>query len=397
MKKLAVIFITFVIGISILSLPGCGKGSDKAEAAKAASDDPVVQEAETADGASEDAGNTVGSLGSAIINDFAGRSVELNLPAERVCAIGPGSLRLVCYVGAQDKVVGIENMEKKWPTGRPYIHAYPELLELPVIGQGGPDSNPNAEALLTADPDVIFAAYLLDAAKADELQEKTGIPVIVLSYGQLGTFDDELLKSILIVGKVTGNEERARKVVDYITSQQEELDSRTADIPEKDKPAVYAGGLGMKGAHGIESTQANFPPFDAINARNVVDETGQKASVMIDKEKLLEWDPDFVFIDEAGWKMVLDDYGENPGLYTALKAVRNGKLYGYLPYNYYTTNVGTAIADAYFMGTVVYPRVFEGVDPKEKADEIYRFLLGKNLYQKMSEDFGGFMQLKFDE
>ncbi len=382
MKKWVIILLAIAAVGSIVFLFGCGKGADTAET-----------DGEGSGAAEESAAGTA----PAVITDFAGRSVEIELPAERVCAIGPGSLRLVCYVGAQDKVVGIENMEKKWPTGRPYIHAYPELLELPVIGQGGPDSNPNAEALLTAGPDVIFAAYLLDASKAEELQEKTGIPVVVLSYGQLGTFDEELLESVLIVGEVTGTEDRAREVVDYITGHQEELDSRTADIPEEGKPSVYAGGLGMKGAHGIESTQANFPPFDAINARNVVDETGQKASVMIDKEKLLEWDPDFIFIDEAGWKMVLDDYAENPGLYTSLQAVRKGNLYGYLPYNYYTTNVGTALADAYYMGTVIYPETFEDIDPAEKADEIYRFLLGENLYERMAEDFGGFIQLSFDE
>lgn len=382
MKKYLRIFVTIVLGVSFFTFAGCGKGPDTAET------DGVGSGA---------AGESASGTAPSVITDFAGRQVEIDLPAERVCAIGPGSLRLVCYVGAQDKVAGIENMEKKWPAGRPYIHAYPELLELPVIGQGGPDSNPNAEALLTAGPDVIFAAYLLDASKAEELQEKTGIPVVVLSYGELGTFNEQLFESILIVGRVTGTEDRAQEVVDFIKGRQAELDSRTADIPEEGKPSVYAGGLGMKGAHGIESTQANFPPFDAINARNVVDETGQKASVMIDKEKLLEWDPEFIFIDEAGWKMVLDDYAENPGLYTSLQAVRKGNVYGYLPYNYYTTNVGTALADAYFMGTVIYPKAFEDIDPAEKADEIYRFFLGKNLYERMAEDFGGFIQLSFDE
>jgi iron complex transport system substrate-binding protein len=387
MKKWVVILLAIAAVGSIVFLSGCGKGSGEEAAA--------AEEAASEAGAAENGGTSAGSSGPAVISDFAGRDVEIDLPAERVCAIGPGSLRLVCYVGAQEKVVGIENMEKKWPTGRPYIHAYPELLELPVIGQGGPDSNPNAEALLGADPDVIFAAYLLDASKAEELQEKTGIPVIVLSYGQLGTFDAELLESILIVGKVTGTEERAREVVDYVKTHQEELDRRTVDIPEAEKPAVYAGGLGMKGAHGIESTQANFPPFDAINARNVVDETGQKASVMIDKEKLLEWDPDYIFIDESGWKMVLDDYAENPGMYEALQAVRKDNVYGYLPYNYYTTNVETALGDTYFMGSVIFPEAFADIDPVKKAEEIYRFFLGENFYGRMARDFGGFMKLKF--
>jgi iron complex transport system substrate-binding protein len=301
------------------------------------------------------------------VTDLAGRSLEIQGPAARVCAIGPGALRLVCYVGAANKVVGIENMEKQWSGGRPYILAYPQLLDLPVIGQGGPDSTPDTEALIGSGAQVIFAAYLVDTAKAQELQEKTGIPVVVLSCGQLGTFDRELLESIAQVGRVTGNTARAREVVDFIQDCQQELRGRTADIPEDQKPSVYAGGIGMRGTHGIESTQADFPPFEVINA---VDETGRQGSVMIDKEQLLLWDTEIIFVDQGGWPMVREDYAENPGLYTSLQAVREGKLYGYLPFNFYTTNVDTALADAYFMGTVIYPDAFQDFDPVDKAREM---------------------------
>jgi iron complex transport system substrate-binding protein len=242
-------------------------------------------------------------------------------------------------------------------------------------------------------PEVIFAAYLVDASKAEELQQKTGIPVVVLSYGQLGTFDRELLESITLVGKITGNEERAGEVVDFIRGCQKDLGGRTAGIEAASRPTVYAGGISMKGTHGIESTQADFPPFAAIDARNVADQTGRRGSLMIDKEQLLEWDPEFIFVDEAGWPMVEQDYAENPGLYESLQAVKKGNLYGYLPYNYYATNVDTAIADAYFIGTVVYPDAFRDVDPVAKAGQIYRFLAGEDAYQAMSRDFGGFTKL----
>lgn len=328
-----------------------------------------------------------------LVTDLAGREVEVTVPAERVAAIGPGALRLVCYAGCADKVVGIENVEKQWSTGRPYILAHPELLDLPVIGQGGPDSTPDPEMLLNADPDVIFVAYLVDAAKADELQSKTGIPVVVLSYGQLSTFDKEIYDSIALIGEITGEAGRAEEVIAYIKGCRKDLEERAADIPEDEKPRVYVGAIGMKGTHGIESTQGNFPPLAAIGAVNVVDETGSKGSVMIDKEKLIEWDPDIIFIDESGLQMVKEDHAGNPGFYQTLKAVKEGKVYGYLPYNYYATNIDTAIADAYFMGKTVFPEAFEDVDPEEKADEIYEFLLGKAVYGQMAEDFGGFQKI----
>jgi iron complex transport system substrate-binding protein len=150
------------------------------------------------------------------------------------------------------------------------------------------------------------------------------------------------------------------------------------------------GGIGFKGTHGIESTQGGFPPLDAIRAVNVADETGRKGSMMVEKEKILAWDPDIVFIDGGGLPLVKEDYGKDPGFYRSLRAVSEGRVFMYLPYNYYTTNVDTAVADAYFMGKVIFPEAFEDVDPVAKADEIYRFLLGKDLYDQMARDFGGF-------
>ena len=78
------------------------------------------------------------------ITDLSGRSVEVPEKVERIIAIGPGALRLVVYLNATDKVVGVEDSETLWdPTGRPYRMAHPELAEKPVIGKGGPSPTPD--------------------------------------------------------------------------------------------------------------------------------------------------------------------------------------------------------------------------------------------------------------
>lgn len=341
-------------------------------------------------------GQDAAAPGKTKITDLAGRQVEVPVPANKVVAIGPGALRLVCYVDGADKVVGVENVEKQWPsTSRPYILAHPELKDLPTIGQGGPDSAPDSEKLVTAKPDVIFVAYLADRAKADELQAKTGIPVVVLSYGRLATFDEDVYQSLELTGKITGNEKRAQEVVAYLKNCQQDLNVRTKDIPADKRPKVYVGALGMKGTHGIESTQAKYPPFLNVNASNVADETGKTGSVMIDKEKLLSWDPDIIFIDEGGCSLVLDDYQKNPQFYQSLSAFKKGEVYGQIPYNYYTTNIGTAIADAYYAGKVIFPEQFKDTDPVKKANEIYQFLLGKPVYEQITKDYAGFKKLSF--
>ncbi|WP_206812205.1 iron ABC transporter substrate-binding protein [Paradesulfitobacterium ferrireducens] len=327
------------------------------------------------------------------VTDLAGREVQVKTPAQRIVAIGPGTLRLVAYAKGTDRVVGIEEMEKQASTGKPYMLAHPELKTLPTIGQGGPDSVPDEEKLLSVKPDVIFVTYLADKAKADKLQAKTGIPVVVLSYGQLATFDENVYRSLELIGKVIGVEQRSEEVVAYLKKIQNDLATRTQGIPDATKPKVYVGALGMKGTHGIESTQAKYPPFLAIGARNVVDETGKSGSLMIEREKLLSWDPDILFIDEGGYSLVLTDVQKNPAFYQSLRAVKNGQVYGQIPYNFYTTNIDTALADAYYAGKVMFPEQFQDIDPIQKSDEIYTFLLGKPLYEQMVKDYPGFKKL----
>lgn len=329
------------------------------------------------------------------ITDLSGREVEIKTPAAKVVAIG-GALRLVCYVNGADKVIGVEELEKKSPTGRPYFTANSsKLANLPSIGQGGPETQPDAEKLVSIKPDVIFSC-MTDKAQSDELQAKTGIPVVVLNYGTPSTFSNEIYDSLKLVGKITGEEKRAQEVVDYLEKCKKDLNDRTKDIAEKEKPSVYVGGLGMKGVHGIESTSGKFPPFEAVNAKNVVNETGKAGSVMIDKEKIVSWDPDILFIDSGGYQMVMEDYKKDPTYYKSLSAAKKGRVYSLISYNWYWTNIETAVADAYYAGKVIFPDQFKDIDPVKKADEIYKFMVGKELYDEMAKDFVGFKQLSFE-
>jgi iron complex transport system substrate-binding protein len=331
------------------------------------------------------------------VTDLLGRQVEVAIPAKRIVAIGPGTLRLVCYLQAASKVVGVEDAEKRWQPfeGRPYLLANPQLRDLPVIGSGGPASNPDPERLALVRPDVVFATYLLDRGQADQLQQKARVPVVVLSYGELSTFSAEVEESILLLGKLIGEEKRAAEVVGYMKRCFEDLSRRVKDIPVSAKPRIYVGGLGARGSHGIESTQAKFPPLVALRAKNVADESGREGSVMVDREKLLQWDPEVIVLDEVALPLILSDYKKNPDFYRRLRAVKEGRVYGQLPFNYYATNIENTLANAYWLGSLLYPRAFRDVDPVRKAEEIYSFLLGRPLYQDIARVYGGFKKVEF--
>ena len=331
------------------------------------------------------------------VTDLLGRRVVVPAKAEKFVAIGPGCLRLYCYTADVTKLVGIEDFERLDVAGRPYMIVNKELLDLDVIGPGGPNNTPDAEKLLVADPDVIFSMYNSDVSAVDELQQKTGIPVVALSYGSTEMFDPAVDRSIELIGKITGNEKRADEVIGYFAELKADLASRVQDVTEEEKPLAYMGCMGMRGSHGIESTTGNYSIFNAISARNAVAEAGVTEYVMLDKEKLLDMDPDYIFLDGSGLALVYEDYKKSPNFYDGLKAFKNNDVYMQLPYNYYYTNIGVAIANAYYIGTILYPEQFSDIDPVSKFDEIMVKFLGDTAYKQMAETYnGGYQQLKFE-
>ena len=124
--------------------------------------------------------------------DLEKRTVGVPKNPERILCLGPGSLRLLCYLGMMKKVAGVERFEKTPPVGRAYLWANPDLTKLPAVGPGGPagiNKEPDLEAVLKINPQLIFISNM-EPAKAEALQKKLNIPVVILSYGGFATFDD---------------------------------------------------------------------------------------------------------------------------------------------------------------------------------------------------------------
>lgn len=342
--------------------------------------------------------NTSNTALPASITDVYGRTVELPEEINNTICLGAGALRMVCYAQGEDKVIGVEEAEHQQTLAKAYNYLnYDKFKDLPIVGQGGAGGNiPYEEEIIKVNPDVIIAAYTQQ--EADKLQAKTGIPVVCVSYN--GIFDPTMDQSLELIGTLLGKQERCKEVIDYMQAAKQDLNNRTKDIPDDQKPTVFSGAVSFRGGHGIEGTYAQFPPFVAINAKNVVDETGKDGSLIIDKEKILTWNPDIIFLDPNNMHLVRDDYKDNADFYHSLKAVQDGKVYTQIAYNWYTTNVEVAIADAYYAGTIIYPEQFKDINIVEKANDIFVHMLGdkaEHYYQDLVDGQLGFGELKIEE
>ena len=371
--KLAAIFVA-ALAVFTLTLTACGPNSAASGSASAASSSAAVTKT---------------------VVDAYGRSVEVPKDAKTAATVGSGA-RFVVYAGAQDKLIAVTEMETTPAMNRPYAIAYKDLFaNLPSTSNGNHllETNVNEEQLMDLNPDVIISSR--SAEECDALQKDTGIPVIGITY-QNQLFTDNVYNSITCVGEALGTEDHANEVVDKLKEWDADLKARTADIADADKPSVYVGAVNYKGAKSFTGTYANYAPLVELNAKNVADETGQKAAVDVDLEQIGNWDPDYMFLNAGNMDLMKADYANNQAFFDGLKAFQQGNLYTQPFFNFNGTNIDTGICDTYFIGATIYPDKFADVDLKSKYSEIYTTLLGVDFYQVMQQSGMDFKSISFN-
>ncbi|MBN1797895.1 MAG: iron ABC transporter substrate-binding protein [Spirochaetales bacterium] len=326
--------------------------------------------------------------------DYLGRTVSLpENPAHIICS-GAGCLRYLVYLQCQDRLAAVDSLETRdnFFDARAYALANPDFKRLPIFGEMRGMDNP--ELILTLDPapDLIFKTYPEMGHDPEELQEKTGIPVIALNYGDLLAERENFYSSLRLMAQIMDKQKRAEAVIAFIDACITDLHNRTKDIKKQGGKTCYIGGIAFKGPLGLQSTETAYPPFVFTGTVNAA-LTGEGPSyIVVSKEKIVEWDPDIIFIDCA--TMQSDPRAnavyelKNDPAYGTLKAVKSGEVYAVIPYNWYAQNYGSTLANAYFIGKVLYPEAFADIEPEKKADEIYQFLVGKAVFTEINKSFG---------
>ncbi|KXB08738.1 hypothetical protein AKJ55_00450 [candidate division MSBL1 archaeon SCGC-AAA382M17] len=325
------------------------------------------------------------------VEDMLGRKIQVPNDINSVIGIGPGALRLLVYLQAEDMVAGVEEIERR--TGRPYIYAHPELAEKPTIG---PAFTGDAELIAAQNPDLIFKTYSTKA-EANELQRKTGIPVIAIQYVNKTSEWNVLENALRIMGKMLDKTDRVKSLIRRYNSTIDTLNQITSNVPKGKKPKVFIGGVSHRGLHGINSTSPYYEPFDFTNVRNVASSLknnyANNEGVFLDIEQILVWKPEVIFIDLAGLNLVKQDLRDHRPAFKKLPAFQNQQIYGVHPYNWYSTNYATVLANSWYVASVMYPQKFKDTDIIAKTDSIYKHFLGNGVYNKMKDQYGGYNKL----
>ncbi len=392
-------FALLLTAVLLAALGGCQSTDGTAESTE--TDSPLETAEETAQG---NAG-----VEEVTVADQIGREVTVTPGTyTRVVCIGAGALRMYSYIGDVSLLCGVEDIDNTSlsdrpqmfdSVARPYVIANEEVFRsLPSCGVGGPNAQTaEAEKILSCDPDLVISEYK-DADEANALQEQLGVPVITLSSGGDGVFNEELQESFMLLGVLFDREERALELCSYIDREAEEISSRTADIAEEDRPGVYIGGLGSWGTTTHLTTAQNYSAFSVANIRNVVSGLMTDGVQEIEEEKFvaLGEDIDILILDAAAVKNIAPLYEEDDTLFDTCRAWRDGEVYLQMAYNAYYTNYEIALANTWFAAKTVYPEAFADVDMTEKLNEITEMFLGKEMAEEIfacPSSFGGYQKI----
>ena len=409
MKKILSLLLALVM---IFALAGCGQTAPAPAPAPAAEEPAPAAEA-PAPAAEEPAPAEAPAPAEPqeiTITDMIGREVAVTPGSyKRVVCIGAGALRMYSYVGDVALLCGVEDIDNTTlaerpkmfdSVARPYMLAYGDTFAaLPSCGVGGPQAQTaEAEKILACDPDIVISEYE-DVEKEDALQEQLGVPVVTLKMGPGGVFDENFLGTLRMLGVIFGEEEKAESLVSFIESERAEIEKRTADVPEEQKPAVYICGLGNWGTtnHLMTGTE-KYIGFKVANIKNAVTGVDGPAIQAIEEEKFVAIgeDMDIIIMDAAAVKNIKPLYAENPAMFDTCKAWRDGEVYLEMAYNAYYTNCEIALINIWFIAKTVYPELFEDIDMTAKTNEVTQAFFGMDLSEQIfaaPSSFGGYQKL----
>jgi iron complex transport system substrate-binding protein len=126
--------------------------------------------------------------------------------AQRIVSLSPNLTEIVFTLGLGDKVVGVSS-DSDWPA---------EAKAKPKMGTFW---QPNTEAVIAANPDLVICETFLQQNEAAQVFKRAGINVLSLRVESI----DELFAAIRSIGQVAGCFEKAGQLADNLKEQLDQI------------------------------------------------------------------------------------------------------------------------------------------------------------------------------
>ncbi|WP_245835753.1 ABC transporter substrate-binding protein [Virgibacillus ndiopensis] len=182
----------------------------------------------------------------------------------------------------------------------------------------GTRKQPSMEVISSLQPDLIIADVQRHKDVFDQLSDIA--PTIVLN--SLAADYDQILKDFQKISNAIGKEKEGQEVLEAHKKRIEEIKS---EVPADEDRVVLPGVVTPDGffAHNMDSYTGSL--LESIGLKNAIQDGSDRYN-KINLEQVVEFNPDVLFLMQAGDETIIDEWKQNP-LWENVSAVQNNSLY----------------------------------------------------------------------
>ena len=244
-----------------------------------------------------------------IVKDREGNDVTLPNKMERIISTAPSNTEVLVGLGLADKLVAIDTYSSD-------VEGIPNDVEKIDF------LNPDAEAIIGLEPDLIIASGHNKSGSSDDpfkLVKEAGISVVYIPSSESiqGIYDD-----INFIADITNTKENGQKIVDNMKSQIDEIANKAQNI--KDKKKVYFEIAPAPNLYSFGNSTFLNEMIELIGAENILkDENGWIAP---SAESVIDKNPDVILTNVNYIDNPIEEIKSREG-FENINAVKNNEVY----------------------------------------------------------------------
>ncbi len=244
-----------------------------------------------------------------VIKDREGNEVTMPNKVERIISTAPANTEVLVELGLADKLVAIDKYSSD-------VEGIPNDIEQIDF------LNPDAEAIIALEPDLIIASGHNKSGSSDDpfkLVKEAGISVVYIPSSESieGIYED-----IMFIADITNSKEKGQQIVDNMKSQIDEIAKKAESIQDKKK--VYFEIAPAPNLYSFGNSTFLNEMIELIGAENIFkDENGWIAP---SAESVIDKNPDVILTNVNYIDNPIEEIKSREG-FENINAVKNNEVY----------------------------------------------------------------------
>lgn len=233
-----------------------------------------------------------------------GEPVIFTAAPERAFAFDTNLTEIMLALGLEDR------MASYWLAGDSIAEEFQDQIEtLPLLSEETWPP-PGLEAILSVDPDFVFASWGLGFSQESGVTPDTLLAAGVQSYTltescitagvQIEPSLDNIYSDILNVGRIFGVEDRAQAIVESMQATIDDVQNVVGDVDTPTRAFYYGGGDEAPFSAGRFGTPSIL--MSLVGMENILSDLDEDWTFDVSWEVVIARDPEIIIVEEAQWE-----------------------------------------------------------------------------------------------